>query len=346
MEKYFKKIEKQLNSLLPSSVDSSWIKKVNNGKIEIDDNSLFDQICEPARDLVFRGGKRWRPLLMLLVAKMIGGQKAVEVALELVTLVELPHNGSLIIDDIEDNSVLRRGEKAVHIKYGVDISINAGNFLYYLPTLTIDNSTLTDKQKLTVYSIYTTYMRKIHLGQGMDIVWHRDTKTIPSIEAYKSMSRLKTGCLAAMGTQLGAAVATDDEKIIAKAAEIGEKIGLAFQIIDDIINLERGNVGKNRGDDIVENKKSLPIILWANKNQTELPSLFNLFEKAKKRGYKKSKTEILSFIDKLIQFGSLEEAKLIANEIIQEVNSLIRELFTESEERTYLLSMLSEFASK
>jgi geranylgeranyl pyrophosphate synthase len=122
MKIWLNAIENELYRILPLEVDRKWVEMVTAGSIHTTDNHLFNAICEPAKDLVYRGGKRWRPLLMLLTANMLGGQTAFDIAQKLVSLVELPHNGSLIIDDIEDGSDLRRGKPATHITYGVDIS--------------------------------------------------------------------------------------------------------------------------------------------------------------------------------------------------------------------------------
>ena len=83
------------------------------------------------------------------------------------------HNGSLIIDDIEDNSFIRRNRECVHRLYGVDISINAGNFMYYAPMLAIYNSPKYSKDlKHELAQIYLEEIVQLHVGQGWDILWH------------------------------------------------------------------------------------------------------------------------------------------------------------------------------
>lgn len=336
-------IEAELYDVLPKTVDQRWVERVFATKVGSIDKSLFDAICEPARDLVYSGGKRWRPLVMLLTAKMLGGDEAFKVAKQLVSLVELPHNGSLIIDDIEDQSDMRRGKPATHITHGVDISINAGNLLFYLPTLVLEEAHVPDDVKLRLYRIYAKYMRRIHLGQGMDIVWHHDINVIPSVDAYETMCRLKTGCLAAMGTEIGAAVAVDDPRIIGEAGQIAETIGLGFQILDDVINLEKGNPGKNRGDDIVENKKSLPIILYAQANPGEVDHLFTVFRHAQRHGYDASHQEILDLIGKITSSGALDKARSHAYDLFSGVLSKIEDTYRKSRERDVLVAMVQGF---
>ncbi len=343
MKIWLNAIENELYRMLPQVVDHTWLEMVAAEHFPTVDEHLFNSICEPARDLVYRGGKRWRPLLMLLTAKMLGGQAAFDIARKIVSLVELPHNGSLIIDDIEDGSDLRRGKPATHITYGVDISINAGNMLYFLPTLALDQAPVSDHVRLKLYQIYAKYMRKIHLGQGMDIVWHHDIEYIPTIEAYETMCRFKTGCLAAMGSEIGAAVAIDDDSVVKQAGHIAETIGLGFQILDDVINLKSGNPGKNRGDDIVENKKSLPIILYANAHPEKKEHLFAVFQHAQALGYAAAQPEILELINRIEQSGALEQAKTHAFELFQDVLHQIRNLYAPSADREFLISMVQSF---
>jgi len=135
-----KKIEAELEKWLPgfnlsgmpafqsTSSGSVWAQEVfPNDVTKIDDESLRVLIA-PVKDMLSRGGKRWRPLLMTLVCESLGGGDA---ALPLAPLVELSHNATLIHDDIEDDSEERRGKPAIHKIYGVDTAINSGSFLFF-----------------------------------------------------------------------------------------------------------------------------------------------------------------------------------------------------------------------
>jgi octaprenyl-diphosphate synthase len=123
-------------------------------------------IAAPGQDLLDRGGKRWRPLLALLVCEAAGGGDA---ALPLMPLVEFPHNASLIHDDLKDKSVLRRGKSAVHLIYGNDAAINSGSFLYFLPLAALETWNAPPASKNRVFSLWAAHMRRLHLGQSMDI---------------------------------------------------------------------------------------------------------------------------------------------------------------------------------
>jgi len=268
-EKRIQRIEAELNRLLPDQADEAWFSRIIDGSgvlsEESHDAEVLNAFCTPARDLISRGGKRWRPLMMVWLAEMLGGTECAEIAYGLTPVVEYPHNGSLIVDDIEDESEMRRGRPAVHTLYGVDQSINAGNLMYFLPTSCIDAAPLTNEQKLQVYQIYSKYLRRVHFGQGFDIYWHNDRKLIPGINSYEQMCRLKTGCLAGMAAEIGAAAADAEIGMLYASGRIAETMGFAFQIRDDVQNLTTGNPGKMRGDDFIEGKKSLPLIIYAER---------------------------------------------------------------------------------
>ena len=123
------KIEAVLERWLPEKSGPAWGAEVFPGLGDKSLGEAFRALTAPSRDLLSRGGKRWRPLLMTLVCESLGGSDA---AVPLSPLVEFSHNASLIHDDIEDNSDERRGRPAVHLINGVDAAINSGCFLYFL----------------------------------------------------------------------------------------------------------------------------------------------------------------------------------------------------------------------
>ena len=263
------KIEAVLHDALPGQPDSAWFRrnffdffgKECEFPLPAAESPLA--LLEPGIDLLSRGGKRWRPLLMQLVCESLGGGDA---ALPLAPLVEFCHNASLIHDDIEDNSAERRGKPAVHLLYGTDAAINSGCFMYFLPLSCIDGWDAPAEAKLKLYSMWAREMRALHLGQSLDIAWHRDWDSLPSIDDYYTMCALKTGVLARFAANTGRLAALCrsgcDDGADFPPAKAAEKLGVGFQILDDVKNLEEGVPGKRRGDDIVEGKKSLPVLLY------------------------------------------------------------------------------------
>ena len=128
-------IESELQRVIPSAIGDRWAYQQCGDELHSIPVDVWQRISAPARDLLNRGGKRWRPLFMLLCAELYGDWR---LAVPLSPMVEIAHNGSLIVDDIEDASVQRRGEQAEHIKFGMDLALNAGNLMYFLPARVID----------------------------------------------------------------------------------------------------------------------------------------------------------------------------------------------------------------
>jgi octaprenyl-diphosphate synthase len=277
---------------------------------------------------------------MLLVAESIAGESGGEAALPLVPLVEFPHNASLIHDDIEDNSDERRGKPAIHLLYGVDTAINSASFMYFLPLACLDTWAKNPALKELIGTAWAFHMRGLHLGQAIDIAWHRDYNSLPGLDEYDLMCRLKTGCLARLAAVLGAysgafAAGEDhaefsmrDGKLKALADVFGgaaEQLGVGFQILDDVKNLDTGVPGKKRGDDIVEGKKSLPVLLYLHRYQEKRDFAARCFTAARSQGL--GAYEVEEFITALEGAGVLEEARAKALEYIRDS----RRVFSSSE---------------
>ena len=320
LKERLKKIEMEISTCIPEKPSAEWLKLAAGPLQQKLSRETLKQINAPARALLGRGGKRWRPLFMLFCCELCGGG---ENALPLTPLVEIPHNGSLIIDDIEDNSGERRGGPAIHLLYGTDLAINSGNYMYFLPGFLIDNSDLGKCERLLVYESYLENLRRLHLGQGLDILWHRDHGYIPGVAEYLQMCRLKTGSLARMAAQIGVIAARGSVELTDYLGKAAEDFGTAFQIIDDVKNLSSGIPGKQRGDDIIEGKKSLPVILHLRKEPQTKEELRELFERAAEHGSAGAGKEINKAIDLLTGSGSLQEAELIAGRIMKNARRLI-----------------------
>lgn len=341
-----KKIEKQITKIMPSEINKEWL--YNTFNIESLQDNLIEnlcrfvsKICKPGIELLNRGGKRWRPLLMLLCCEISGGLE--ENILEFTPIVEIVHNGTLIIDDIEDNSEQRRGMPSIHKIYGTDLSINTGNFMYFLPTHIIFSSNLTDKKKNLVYKYFLDNMRRLHIGQGLDILWHNDHSYIPGEEEYFFMCRSKTGCLSRMASEIGAEIGGRSDQHTRILGKISENLGVAFQILDDVKNLTKGNPGKSRGDDIVEGKKSLPVILLHKNNPNLYEKLTVLLDSASEKGYEKGSKEINDAIEILSVSGSISNAQKYAELLLDQVNNDIDKNFSNSGSKELLKELINSF---
>jgi octaprenyl-diphosphate synthase len=340
--KRLEKIEAVFRAWLPEAPDAAWGNRVFSLSPEPLTPELMRPLTVPGYDLIQRGGKRWRPLLMTLVCESMGGG---ERALPLTPLVEFPHNASLIHDDIEDNSDERRGQPATHIRYGVDTAINSGAFLYFLPLACVAAWDATPEQKDTVYRLWGESMRRLHLGQSIDINWHRDPACVPSIEEYDLMCRLKTGSLAQLAVTLGlvAALPSTEKRValIKKWGQAAEKLGMGFQILDDVKNLTTGNQGKKRGDDVVEGKKSLPVLLYLRGRPEQSEWLGYCFAEARKAGPAAPQVEEL--IRELIASGVIAKAEARGKALINTAREVFADIPADSGDTRNELSGLFDF---
>lgn len=283
---------------------------------------LTKALSEPIWNLLDRGGKRWRPALFLLIVEALGGDP--EKVFDFVIIPEVVHNGTLVTDDVEDNSDFRRGKPCLHKIFGNDIAINAGESMYYLPTLVF----LKNKDKfpaevlLNAYEIYVQEMIRVTSGQATDIAWHKGIADADNISEneYLQMCANKTGCLARMSAKLGALLAGGSEKQIEKLGKLAETIGVAFQIQDDILNLSAASdsaqfVKEYIGSDISEGKRTLLIIhTLKNANEKDRKRLLKILKMHTKD--KKIIEEAISIIKK---YDSFSYAKEFARKMVRNV---------------------------
>ena len=262
-------------------------------------------LLAPCASLMSGGGKRWRPLLTVLAYQLAGGSS--DDIYTLTPLIEGIHTASLIHDDIEDNSELRRGKPAAHVAYGLDAALNSGSWLYFRALQSLETYQAPANIKLDVYSAALTHIRSLHEGQAFDIHWHRTAGFFPSRQDYERMIRLKTGALAALAAYTGMRVAGKEHEESEAFASLFAEVGVGFQILDDVKNISTGNTGKKRGDDIVEGKKSLPVILHIEKHPEDVAALTAYFEQAQREGIDSPVVE--KAIALLISSGSVTEAE-------------------------------------
>jgi len=249
---------------------------------------------------------------MVLACELAGGGDR---AYGLTPIVEFSHTASLIHDDIEDHADERRGKPAIHLIYGQDTAINCAAWLYFYAQSIIESFPSSDSLKLLLYRTVSRELRRLHLGQAMDISWHRDPAMLPVRAEYEAMVTLKTGTLSRMAGELGMLAGGKDEGEAGDFGSLSAKIGVGFQVLDDVRNLTTGNPGKKRGDDIVEGKKSLPVIFHLEKKPDDIKFLSNAFTRARAEGIDSPIIE--SVISRLTDSGAVENARLYGIQLIE-----------------------------
>jgi geranylgeranyl diphosphate synthase type I len=205
-------------------------------------------------------GKRIRPLLVLLSSLAAGGY--LERAMPAATAVELVHNFSLIHDDIQDNSPLRRGRPTVWVKWGVAQAINAGDVLYNLAFIALRGleDTASPAIALRAMAILQETCLKLTQGQYMDLSYQSRSDLTP--QDYWPMVSGKTAALFSACTELGALVAGSSPAVCEQYRQFGAYLGLAFQAQDDLLGIWGNSAltGKSNESDLAEGKKSLPVL--------------------------------------------------------------------------------------
>ncbi len=206
-------------------------------------------------------GKRIRPLLVLLSADLLSvdWKKVLPAA----SAIEMLHNFSLIHDDIEDHSPLRRGKETIWKKWGMEKAVNIGDMLFILAVQTMQTSTLScgTKESLEGVALFMLAASSIMQGQQMDMAFEGNTEIVT--EDYLTMIREKTAALIAHSCEISAVLAGSDPTIRQKLHTFGMNLGMAFQVYDDWLGVwgKENQTGKTACSDLIEKKVSYPVLL-------------------------------------------------------------------------------------
>jgi len=205
-------------------------------------------------------GKRVRPLLVLLVNGAARGNW--HDAIPSAAAVELIHNFSLIHDDIEDNSPLRRGRSTLWKQWGIPQAINTGDTMFTLANVALSGQSKVSSPEITLRAneILQNTCLKLTQGQYWDLAY--ESRNDLSVEDYWTMIEGKTATLIGTSTQLGALTAGGNLELQEIYYEYGLSLGLAFQVIDDMLGIwgDSEVTGKSIESDLVAGKKSLPVL--------------------------------------------------------------------------------------
>jgi len=340
-------IDKAIEKYLPRVFsEKSILFKVNPPKYSSNLEALNKGIAEPIWEILDRGGKRWRPTLFLLICEALG--KNSEDCVDFAIIPEVVHNGTLIVDDLEDSSELRRGKPCTYKIYGVDIAVNAGNAMYYLPLLPLmeKKATLPAETLRDIYEVYVQEMVNLSLGQAMDITWHRGIANADALseEDYLQMCAYKTGTLARMAAKISAVLAGANKELVEKLGFFAESIGVAFQMQDDVLDLTGKEFAEKKGgvgQDITEGKRTLMVIHTLKNASSEerkrLIQILNLHT-----SNQALRDEVIALMQK---YRAIEYVKSTAARIVEDSWKEVDKLLPQSEAKEKLKAF-AEFLIK
>jgi octaprenyl-diphosphate synthase len=214
--------------------------------------SMLDRIM---RYIVKRKGKQLRPMFVFLSAKLCG--EVNESTYRAASLVELLHTATLVHDDVVDDSLERRGFFSVYALWKNKVSVLVGDYLLAKGLLlSLDNN------DFRILQLLSEAVRQMSEGELLQIEKSRSLNLDESI--YFEIIRNKTASLLASACGAGAFSTSHDEEVTSRLREFGEKVGIAFQIKDDLFDYAGEDIGKPTGNDIKEKKLTLPLIFTLN----------------------------------------------------------------------------------
>ncbi len=287
-------------------------------------------LVEASFHLVLSGGKRVRPFILIKSAELFGS--TIDRAMPAAVAIELLHNFTLIHDDIMDRDEYRRGVKTTHIVYGEPVAIIAGDFLFSYVFYILSKNYPPDIG-LKLVELYSNASNLICMGQTMDVL---PDKYIGSPDEYLEMIYRKTGALIEASAVAGGVVGGASEEGLKALQEFGSKIGIAFQIADDILGIvgDPKVTGKPVGNDIRNGKKTI-LVLSALERMDE-PSRRRFLRVFGNLGC--SEEEVMEAIDLIVSTGAIEDSREFMKSLYNDSIDALRTL-PESEAREYLMEM-------
>jgi geranylgeranyl diphosphate synthase, type II len=298
-----KALDKIALDFLPSSHSESTIAK------------LYDMM----RDYPLRGGKGIRGTLCILWCELFGGNR--EDALTTAAALELFQNWILIHDDIEDESDMRRGSPVLHKKYGVPLSINAGDALHgkMWQLLLKNRDNLSEEMTLDILSQFSEMLNETTEGQQIELAWNSEGNwTIEEKDYLLMVTKKSSWYTCIIPSRLGLILSRaklgtkSNPDLLEKLVPTGRDLGISFQITDDILNLtaSESKYGKEILGDLYEGKRTLMLIhLLRNSSPSERQEIVRTLSKPRSA---KSDSEVKQIFQLMKQKGSIDYAKQIA----------------------------------
>lgn len=297
----------------PIEADLAYFTQLFNESLSHDDNLLGNVLNHIKK----RGGKRMRPILMMLIAKNYG--QVSEVTQNSALGLELLHTASLVHDDVVDESEERRGQASVNASYNNKVAVLVGDFI--LSTALLHVSYSNDQR---IVQALSNLGRTLASGEILQLQNIRNAEI--SEEVYFQVIRQKTAVLFAACAAIGALSAGADDVEVEKARQFGSDLGVMFQIRDDIFDYsDSKEIGKPTGNDMAEGKLTLPVIYALKK--TPFDSMLNLAKKVKAGTI--NSDEIAVLVEYTKKQGGIEYAEKVMEEYHQKALSYIKTSITQ-----------------
>lgn len=270
-----------------------------------------------------RKGKYLRPTLVLLTASAMGFPE--KKALQTAAAMQVSEDWILNHDDIEDDSLQRRGRPTLHRLYGRELAINAGDGLHILMWKILkDNLKIVNSKKgLRILDEFYHMLSRTVLGQTVEIKWAQEDRTDLTDEDILFILESKTGYYTIAGPmRLGAILGGASEKQLVDIYEFGKILGRSFQIVDDLLDLTSDFKGlkKQVGNDIYEGKRTIMLVhLFRTVSGENRRKLLAIMEKPRD---KKTESEVKWVIEKMKEYKSLEHGRELAEKFAKEAEEI------------------------
>ena len=297
------------------------------------------ELYEPARYILSIGGKRLRPLMVILGTYLF--DEDWEKAIRPSVAVEVFHNFTLVHDDIMDSSKIRRGNESVHIKWNVNQAILSGDAMQILAYKCLENYESKIQKKLI--QIFNDTALKICEGQQLDIEFEKEKDL--KFSDYIQMIKYKTAVLLGCSLKMGGIVNNASESDLELLYDIGLNLGLAFQIQDDYLDLfgDEKLIGKKIGGDVIKRKKTVMYHVFKDISSSEDSRFLDQI-------YDDNKLDDLTKVEKITSLYKDKEVNIKTRKLSQEDSSkaisLIEKLNIKNDNKTGLIDICNKLLAR
>ncbi len=298
-----------------------------------------EQLYDPIRYIINLGGKRIRPLLVLMGTELFG--KDAHDSIDAAMAIEVFHNFTLVHDDIMDNAPLRRGKPTVHEKWSINTAILSGDVM-----MVEANKNLAKVNPVFLKDVLDTFnatAQGVCEGQQLDMEF--ESRDDVSIEEYINMIRLKTAILLGGALKLGAIIAGASEKEADLIYQFGENIGIAFQLQDDILDVyaDPEKFGKQVGGDIIANKKTFLLLKAFELADGQIRDSLDTWTSYKNFDANEKVATVRSVYDKLDIQNIARESM---NNYLEKALSLFEQISVSEERKSNLFTLTNQLMAR